>query len=160
MDQPQQANNPWSSFSQMVGQAGFPGKGGNDGRTYIGTSPNDNTGAVNSLNNYTAPKFQQQPNPYLAYYAQQAAQRNPYAQTQFGQMPQQNSYYQGPFAQGGMGGKGGYGGGMGGKGGMQNPYTQNSGQPQSYIQEPPSPYANRFSSMGGKGGAGMGGKGA
>jgi hypothetical protein len=142
-----------SPFSNAIGSAfGLNGKG-MDGRTYIGTGPNQNNGAVNSLNNYTAPQFQQQQNPYMNYYAQQQQQRNPYAQTQFGQMPgqyqpqyqqqmppwaqqqQQQSYYQGPFQQYGMGGKGGFQQ-------QQNPYSQ-----QSYYQGPFQQYG-----MGGKGG--------
>jgi hypothetical protein len=129
----------FSQFNQAA--AGMGGKGtGEDGRTYLSTSLNQNNGSVNSLANYTAPQFQQQQNPYMNYYAQQQQQRNPYAQTQFGQMPgqqpsYQQQYYQGPFSQYGMGGKGGFQQ-------QQNPYSQ-----QSYYQGPFQQYG-----MGGKGG--------
>jgi hypothetical protein len=163
MGQPQQqSSGPFSVFGSTVQGMGGKGKGG-DGRTYIGNSPNN--GTTNSLSNYTAPQFQQQPNPYMSYYAQQQQQRNPYAQTQFGQMPGQQPQYN--QQQGGMGGKG-KGGGMspqqgggmfGGLRQQQNPYS-----PQiNYGQQPEQPFMGGYdrgypqqqqAAMGGKGGMG------
>jgi hypothetical protein len=163
MGQPQQqSSGPFSVFGSAVQGMGGKGKG-EDGRTYIGNSPNN--GTTNSLSNYTAPQFQQQPNPYMSYYAQQQQQRNPYAQTQFGQMPGQQPQYN--QQQGGMGGKG-KGGGMppqqgggmfGGLRQQQNPYS-----PQiNYGQQPEQPFMGGYdrgypqqqqAAMGGKGGMG------
>jgi hypothetical protein len=43
-----QPKTPTSPFQQFFSQSGIPGKGGTDGRTYIGSSLDQNHGSVNS----------------------------------------------------------------------------------------------------------------